>query len=328
MTNMDTDSPVGTSSANDGSASSPSSSVKIVSDATSASGLIITLHPLVIMNISDHHTRTKMQQRSTNPHIFGVLLGVQTGREIEIFNSFEIPHIVIEGQVVIDKTYLISKSEQFRQVFPTYDMVGWYSTGAKPTSSDIHVHKQFLEHNESPLFLQLNPSGAVTSRELPISMYESIIDIVDGEPQMMFIKTQYKIETGEAERIAVDHVAHAANTDAAQGSSLIAHLVSQRNAIKMLNARVNLLHQYVMDVESGVVPKDHNILRQIASLCNRLPTLNSPEFTQEFLVDYNDVLLTTYLATITKGTHGINELVDKFNMTADRRGRARGSMHS
>lgn len=36
---------------------------------------------------------------------------------------------------------------------------------------------------------------------------------------MMFIRSQYKIETGEAERIAVDHVAHATNADAAEGST-------------------------------------------------------------------------------------------------------------
>ena len=39
------------------------------------------------------------------------------------------------------------------------DFLGWYSTGAgeKPTSAEIAVHRQIMDINESPLFLQLSP---------------------------------------------------------------------------------------------------------------------------------------------------------------------------
>jgi COP9 signalosome complex subunit 6 len=73
--------------------------------------------------------------------------------------------------------------------------------------------------NESPLFLQMNPYDIVTSKNLPITVYESIIDLIDGQAQTMFIKSQYKIETGEAERIAVDHVAHTTLGEGGEGSS-------------------------------------------------------------------------------------------------------------
>lgn len=44
-------------------------------------------------------------------------------------------------------------------------------------------------------------------REFPVDIYESIIDIVDEHARPVFIKSTYKVETGEAECIAVDHVA-------------------------------------------------------------------------------------------------------------------------
>lgn len=44
-------------------------------------------------------------------------------------------------------------------------------------------------------------------REFPVDIYESIIDIVNEHTRPVFIKSTYKVETGEAECIAVDHVA-------------------------------------------------------------------------------------------------------------------------
>ena len=37
------------------------------------------------------------------------------------------------------------------------DFLGWYSTGEKPEASELYVHKQIMQINESPLFLQMSP---------------------------------------------------------------------------------------------------------------------------------------------------------------------------
>lgn len=44
-----------------------------------------------------------------------------------------------------------------KQVFSDMDFLGWYTTGDGPDDSDIKVHKQICEINESPVFLKLNP---------------------------------------------------------------------------------------------------------------------------------------------------------------------------
>jgi COP9 signalosome complex subunit 6 len=93
-------------------------------------------------------------------------------------------------------------------VFPQLDLMGWYALGSNPTTSDIHIHTQFFDVNESPLFLQLNPNSLKSgNKDLPLGIYESLIDIIDGQAQTLFVRAQYKIATGEAERIAVDHAA-------------------------------------------------------------------------------------------------------------------------
>lgn len=115
------------------------------------------LHPLVIMNISEHWTRLKAQEEGKPQPVYGALIGKQKGRNIEIMNSFELNYSIENGNVIIDKVFYLHKEEQFKQVFPDLDFLGWYTTGAEPDIKDINVHKQILEINESPVFLKLNP---------------------------------------------------------------------------------------------------------------------------------------------------------------------------
>ncbi|KAI8047493.1 maintenance of mitochondrial structure and function-domain-containing protein [Thamnidium elegans] len=292
----------------------------IVSNASSSSGLSISVHPLVLLNISDHYTRTKLQTPAAieNGRMYGALLASQSGRDIDIINSFDLP-LSVNGKddVQLDKAFLLYKLDQLKQVFPTLDFMGWYSLGPKPTESDLKLHEQFLQVNDSVLFLQMDPNAlSGGEREFPIDIYESIIDMVDERTRLVFIKSTYKVETGEAECIAVDHVAKPSSSshDTGLGNTLIAHLTTQRNAIAMLNSRIQFLQQYLQDTKSGAVPVDHDIIRQISSLCRRSPILEKKAFDEQFSTEYNDVLLVAYLASITKGLNAVNDLVDKFNL--------------
>lgn len=105
-----------------------------------------------------------------------------------------------------------------KQVFPHLDLMGWYALGTAPTEADLKIQEQFLEINESSLFLQLDPSLERNSKEFPVSVYESAMDIVGGETRLLFIKANYKIETNEAERVAVDHVAKASTSSHERGN--------------------------------------------------------------------------------------------------------------
>ena len=74
-----------------------------------------SLHPLVIMNISEHWTRTKAQAGKPQK-VYGALIGNQKGRNIEVMNSFELDYTVLEDKVIIDRDYYNMKEEQFKQV--------------------------------------------------------------------------------------------------------------------------------------------------------------------------------------------------------------------
>ncbi|KPP75853.1 COP9 signalosome complex subunit 6-like [Scleropages formosus] len=227
----------------------------------------VALHPLVILNISDHWIRIRSQ----------------------------------EGRPMQDMEFL-----------------GWYTTGGSPDQSDIYIHKQVCEIIESPLFLKLNPMTKHT--DLPVSVYESVIDIINGEATMLFAELTYTLATEEAERIGVDHVARMTSTGTGENSTVAEHLIAQHSAIKMLHSRVKVILEYVKAVEAGEVPFNHEILREANALCHRLPVLSTLKFKTDFYDQCNDVGLMAYLGTITKTCNSMNQFINKFNVLYDRQG--------
>ncbi|XP_047129838.1 COP9 signalosome complex subunit 6 [Hydra vulgaris] len=282
----------------------------------------VTLHPLVIMNISDHFTRIKAQEGG-NPQIYGALLGKQNGRNLELFNSFELQHSINEtGKVVIELAYFHSKEEQFRQVFKDLDFLGWYTVGwSEATECDISVHKQLTVINESSLLLKLDPFSK--SANLPITIYESMLDIVNEQPRMSFIEISYTLASEEAERIGVDHVARLSSTGHSDVSQVSEHMQVDKSAVQMLYSRIETILQYVKAVQNGEIPLNQEIMRECLSLCQRLPVLNTNSFKEDLLKQYNDVSLMSYLAVITKGCNISNEMIAKLNALPDRHGGGR-----
>ncbi|RWW39588.1 hypothetical protein BHE74_00055071, partial [Ensete ventricosum] len=90
-------------------------------------GLTVKLHPLLIVNISDHHTSVKSQTHHSAfgaaladgssgaapspapPRVFGCVIGVQRGRTVEIFNSFELVYDPVTHS--LDRSFLEKKQE-------------------------------------------------------------------------------------------------------------------------------------------------------------------------------------------------------------------------
>jgi len=201
-----------------------------------------------------------------------------------------------------------------KEVSPTYDFLGWYSTGSRPTLGDIEVQKQLQSTNENPLFMQLNTAlaRAPTTKELPIEMYESELIVVGELPTLIFVRTAYKVETGEAERIGVDHITHAAPTGGPAGAQLAKHYMTMHNAVKMLAQRIRMLQIVLKRMTVGETQQDYALLRHLSNLTSLLPAVNTQEFNEQFLVEYNDALLTAYLATITKEITTFDSLINKF----------------
>lgn len=206
-----------------------------------------------------------------------------------------------------------------KQVFPSLEFIGWYTVSSKPSPAHIALHTQFTAYCSTPLLLLLSSSSALSPAELPFKAYEPTIEIRDRASRAVFVEAPYAVETGEAERIAVDWTARGGGS----GTSLESHLQTQRAAVKMLYDRIVVLVQYVSQALDGAstlfffesisyggigsTKKDHSVLRSIAALIASLPASENRAFREEFDTEYEDVQITAFLSSLTKTTNMLND---------------------
>eukprot|EP01065_Artemidia_motanka_P030770 TRINITY_DN36872_c0_g1_i1.p1 TRINITY_DN36872_c0_g1~~TRINITY_DN36872_c0_g1_i1.p1 ORF type:complete len:301 (+),score=88.42 TRINITY_DN36872_c0_g1_i1:90-992(+) len=282
-------------------------------------GMEVLLHPLVVLNISDHFTRASVDSGGPQ-RVVGALLGVQSGRKLEIHTSFElIAPAAADGTINIDYGYLDDKKTHYSQVFPNYDLVGWYTTGRALTPQDQVPHQVIMKQNESPVVLVMDPQPPKGATQLPVWCYETVVRMEADVPSIEFSKIPYNIESEESERISVDNVAHGTGA-----SSIQTPLSTYRDAVRMLAGRIKVVRDYLANVDAGKHPTDHALLRSISSLCHKLPAMESPNFSRAFQTESADALLIGYLGTLTKACHALGELVDKHSFTQDPRRSRRG----
>lgn len=272
----------------------------------------LRIHPLVIMHIADHLTR--LQQQTKNTRAFGVLMGQQQGRVVNVMEAFELIAPSDEEQKggnkdPIDMKIFEEEYGLFKESYADYELLGWYCTGEKLEEFHTQCQNALRTINERPLLLLFNDKSD-NVRELPITLYEEIVH-QSGEKE--FNNIAFKIESDEAERVTAVHCAKVVSQQSDSGSTVTATYTNLHKAVTSLKDRVKAITQYLRDVKAGKIEGDQRILRQIKGMCNRLPTMISSNFQSELLSEYNDALLITYLAAITKSSAIANDVVEKFN---------------
>lgn len=123
---------------------------------------------------------------------------------------------------------------------------------------NLCANAQILTLVDSPVLLVF---GTDEASGLPLKVYEGVQAGEDHIDQ--FAEIPYGIETGEAERIAVDGVSRGTDNDSAgklaladqmerADQAVVSNLTTQRNAIQMLHERITVLLQYVIGVVNSV----------------------------------------------------------------------------
>jgi len=292
--------------------------------------LSVHLHPLVLINISDHVVRHRSTGGSPQL-VVGAVIGAQQGRRVDVHNSFELIVEEAEGGRAIDVEFFQQRLAQYLEVFPSYEFLGWYSQGAGPREADKALHRKVQEvtANENPFLLlldteRMDAEKSGQSEELPVKVFDSTTHIEQGESKVDWSEVPYAIDTLEAERIAVNHVAKSATTTAAGHSSdFTKHTGGLANSVVMLSNRVKELVEYVREVKAGHAPKNQEVLRQMLSICHALQVSHPDALRREFCGEFNDGALIVLMASLTKACTNTSDLVDKFQLAHDKKSRQR-----
>ncbi|OAX84639.1 hypothetical protein ACJ72_01003 [Emergomyces africanus] len=282
-----------------------STSNPLISLKSSDSGLQILLHPLVLLNISDHVTR-HIARHQKGP-IVGALIGQQKGRTISLEHVFECNvETTSNGDTMLHESWFEERLQQFRDVHkePPLDLVGWFTltppTG--PTAAQLPIHQHILQkYNEAAVLLAFDPSGlenntSHTTGKLPLAIYESTYEednhVTDGDKSMQvdgqqpsltlrFRELPYCIETGEAEMISVDFVARGGgNATAIQAKDATPkpqtgdrkkHSASEKGK----DTRKHLGKPPVADEVSALSKEDEDLIANLSTRLAAVKTLES-----------------------------------------------------
>ena len=207
----------------------------------SNSGLYASLHPLVLLTISDYITRHTLRHQTTP--IVGALLGQQKGREVTVEHAYDVKLLPLsDGQAEwkLHESFFADRLQQYKDVHkePALELVGWWTiSGASgPGPEVLGIHNHVLHtFNETALLLAFHPEKVGKQAEsqqngqmgsqMPLTIYESVYEAASGdadgdaimadngevkEGAKLDIKLKelpYDIVTGEAEMISVDFVA-------------------------------------------------------------------------------------------------------------------------
>jgi len=292
-------------------------------ESVEAGTMDVHIHPLVVMSLADHYTREKLQNKKDRA--VGLLFGKQKGQVVTVFESFELANLDAKTLEEFEKGEL----EIFKQIYPDYECVGWYSTGDKVRDGDKKMHQSVTKsveeekegsadwRSERPLYVLLDPSPKEDQRDLPLQVFEEAVKIIDSKKTTEFVKSSFRLTSDEAERVTVVHCARVITGDEGKEQSAVTSpYTTLKKAITSLNERLRILHRFLEDVQKGKVKADQKTLRRIKALCQRLPTMDTQSFRDDYFSEYNDALLVTYLASVTKSQSLLNSLVENFNMTA------------
>eukprot|EP00049_Salpingoeca_infusionum_P011663 m.203722 g.203722 ORF g.203722 m.203722 type:complete len:316 (-) comp14994_c0_seq1:1853-2800(-) len=283
---------------------------------------VVALHPVVILTISEHITRTKANAPQAIPRVFGALLGKQSGRELEICTTFP---AIVEGfdsdSPTIDMALFDKQEASVKRNFPDYEVLGWYTEGPAPSKQTVDLHQQMLQRLDAPVLLMLDAAKAGTTESIPLTIYETTLELIAEQQVPRFVEVSYTMVSQEAERIGVEHVAFSSSaTGAAETSELAKQLTGQYNAVKMLANHAATVLQYLEAVQAGAVEPDENILKMVGKLCTRLPATtatplssNTPSVDDDIAREMEDTTLINILASATQACHALESMQQAFS---------------
>ena len=175
--------------------SAPQTKSNVFNDGANDENIPVILHPLVVLNVSDHYTRyaalkafpgassrnragdpnasglSSMEEDERNARVIGILLGNQMSRCVEICHSFELQASEVNGHTEINQEFMRNRMDQYKQIFANYIVVGWYCVGEEVTEEDNRLHREvFSALNESPILLIMNPKKRSSQEPNPDNM--------------------------------------------------------------------------------------------------------------------------------------------------------------
>jgi len=255
----------------------------------------VKVHPVVIFNILDHFMRRPDNQE----RVIGTLLGVSHEGNVDIKNSFPVPHTEGE-QVAVDIDFHRNMYDLHQKTSPKEVIVGWYATGLGINENSVMIHEFYGKEASSQPVVHVLVDTQLTNHTLGIKAYTGT-SISFGERALgsFFQPLPLELQSLEVDRVGFEALCRTTENAAGVGD-LLSDLQNLEGAISRLLAMINTVSQYVEDVVNGNAQGDNAIGRFLAKAVSSLPKFDADTVDKLFNNNIQDLLMVVYLANLTR----------------------------
>lgn len=226
--------------------------------------------------------------------------------QVEITNCFAVPHAERGDNVSIGSYLNEVMMRLHRKVNRKEVVVGWYASVSEemPLVADTSsaIHDFYTTHAEEGDPIHLVVDTRLVDDTIQIRGYTSSPVLIQNEPMAnLFHEVRVIVQSSEAEAICLHEMQkqhdEEQSTPAKDPASDISLLqVSMEQLLNLLETTSN----YVDDVVAGKREPDQKVGREIADVLAEVPRIKSSIFEKVFHENLQDLLMVTYLSSITR----------------------------
>lgn len=259
----------------------------------------VKIHPTVIFSIIDSYERRSEKMT----RVVGTLLGTNIQGNIEVTDSFVVPHR--DGdEVAIDVEFAKNSINAYKKVNPTVSIVGWFATGFDIPNTSCLIHEYYARETKSPIHLTIDTT--LRNNKPEIKAYCSMeIGIPDRKQGTLFVPIPIEITSYDAERLAIDLLLDGRTAKRVVKPGM--DLVNVKLALDDIYVMLNSVNDYVDKVISGKISMDSNIGRTLMKIIDSIPVLDPQVFDTLMTNQMNDLLMVSYLSNLVKAQVLLNE---------------------
>ena len=263
--------------------------------------------------MSDQYTRvtTGGSPLPKDSPVVGLLFGMPHNTDkgsVQILDAEDIPVDDPAAQVSLHKA-----------VFPQHTVVGWYrvckTTDAQPTAQDlITTQKLAKQFNNSGMLFCF--SQVTTNKDtLPITLFELDNSSGDDEESVLIGLEDWKVETSEAEKIAVETVVRELPAQTPNHSAHATNTTTIADALACMKERLTVVIRFLQDTTAQTIPYNHVLMRQAQQLvCQLGPLLSTAPSAENATAEWM-----SHLAVASKTVQILQGYSDKFRMVRESR---------
>jgi translation initiation factor 3 subunit F len=277
----------------------------------------VTVSPVVLLSVLDHHMRREAGSR----RVIGTLLGRFTSDGgVAVTASFPLPHAEDDGggdddTVAVDTDYHKNMYELHRRVNPTEEQVGWYATGTETDRKSVIIHEFYGRECASPVHLLVDAD--LSHDRLDVNAFVSTAyKIGDLALSSEFRPVPVAVKPDKAGKVGLDVLFK--NRRREEGDLTAPVMASEiDNLEKSLQRLLDLLDgvgKHVDAVVAGEVEGDVNAGRFLAETLTMVPKIEPSEFERLFGDNMRDLLMVAYLCKLTQSGLVVAEKLLSINL--------------